>query len=66
MIVNIEAGFLTPPFGLNLFVSMALAGKPLVEVIKAVWPFILIFLFCLLTITFVPKISLFLPELLLH
>lgn len=66
MIVNIEAGFLTPPFGLNLFVSMALAGKPLVEVIKAVWPFILIFLFCLLTITFVPKISLFLPELLLR
>lgn len=66
MIVNIEAGFLTPPFGLNLFVSMALAKTTLVEVAKAVLPFSILFLFCLLTITFIPKISLLLPELLLR
>ena len=66
MIVNIESGFLTPPFGLNLFVSMAIAKTTLVEVGKAILPFIILFLCCLLTITYVPKISLLLPELLLR
>lgn len=66
MIVNIEIGFLTPPFGLNLFVSMALAKKSLVEVGRAVLPFIILFLLCLLTITYVPQISLLLPQLLLR
>jgi C4-dicarboxylate transporter, DctM subunit len=65
MIVNIECGFLTPPFGLNLFVSMAIMKKSLIEIGRAVFPFILLFLFCLLVITYVPKLSLFLPELLL-
>lgn len=65
MIVNIECGFLTPPFGLNLFVSMAIMKKSLIEIGRAVLPFILLFLICLLVITYVPKLSLFLPELLL-
>ena len=65
MIVNIECGFLTPPFGMNLFVSMAIMKKSLIEIGRAVLPFILLFLFCLLVITYVPKLSLFLPELLL-
>ena len=66
MIVNIECGFLTPPFGLNLFVSMAIMRKSLVEIGRAVLPFILLFLACLLVITYVPKISLILPELFLR
>ncbi|MCX7965912.1 MAG: TRAP transporter large permease subunit [Syntrophorhabdaceae bacterium] len=65
MIINIECGFLTPPFGLNLFVSMAIMRKTLVEVGKAVLPFIALFIGCLFTITYLPKISLILPELLL-
>jgi C4-dicarboxylate transporter DctM subunit len=66
MIVNIECGFLTPPFGLNLFVSMAIMRRSLIEIGKAVLPFILLFLFCLLVITYVPKLSTLLPELLLR
>jgi C4-dicarboxylate transporter, DctM subunit len=65
MIVNIECGFLTPPFGLNLFVSMAIMRKSLVEIGKAVLPFILLFLACLMVITYVPWLSTVLPELLL-
>jgi C4-dicarboxylate transporter DctM subunit len=65
MIVNIECGFLTPPFGLNLFVSMAIMKRSLVDITKAVLPFILVFIGCLLVITYVPKLSLLLPELLL-
>jgi C4-dicarboxylate transporter DctM subunit len=62
MIVNVEFGFLTFPFGLNLFVSMGLTGKPLTEVAKAVMPFLFLLLFCLLAITFIPWLSLVLPN----
>lgn len=66
MIVNIEMGFLTPPFGLNLFVSMAIMKRSLVEIGRAVLPFILLLLACLLVITYVPILSTFLPDLLLR
>ena len=66
MIVNVECGFLTPPFGLNLFVSMAIMKRSLVDVGKAILPFILLFLGCLLVLTYVPQISTFLPKLLLR
>lgn len=66
MIINIECGFLTPPFGLNLFVSMAIMRRSLIEIGKAVLPFILLFLACLLVITYIPKLSLLLPDLLIR
>jgi C4-dicarboxylate transporter, DctM subunit len=66
MIINIECGFLTPPFGLNLFVSMAIMKRSLIEIGKAVLPFILLFIGCLLVITYVPKLSLILPEIFLR
>lgn len=66
MIINIECGFLTPPFGLNLFVSMAIMKRSLIEIGKAVFPYILLFLACLLVITYIPKLSLLLPDLLLR
>lgn len=65
MVLLIEFGFLTPPFGLNLFVAMAMTNKPLAKVSWAVAPFLIIMLLCVLIITFIPQISLFLPNLLL-
>ena len=62
MIVNVEFGFLTFPFGLNLFVSMGITGKSLTEVAKAVMPFLFLLLLCLMLITYVPDISTFLPR----
>jgi C4-dicarboxylate transporter DctM subunit len=64
MIVNIEFGFLTFPFGLNLFVAMGITGKSLTQVGKAVFPFLLLLLGGLLLITYVPWISLGLSRLL--
>lgn len=61
MVMVIEFGFLTPPFGLNLFVAMGLTKKSLVEVSKGVLPFLLLLLACLLLVTFIPSISLYLP-----
>lgn len=66
MIVNIECGFLTPPFGLNLFVAMAIMKRSLVEIGKSILPFILLFLGCLVIITYVPQLSTLLPKLLLR
>lgn len=62
MVLVIEYGFLTPPFGLNLFVAMGLTKKSLLEVSRAVLPFLVILLICLFICTYVPWISLFLPN----
>ena len=66
MVMVIEFGFLTPPFGLNLFVAMGLTQKSLVEVSKGVLPFLLLLLACLLLVTFIPSTSLYLPMKLLR
>jgi C4-dicarboxylate transporter DctM subunit len=65
MIVNIEFGFLTFPFGLNLFVAMGITGKSLTEIGKAVMPFLFLLLIGLFLITYIPAISLWLPGLLM-
>jgi len=56
-IVNLEIGYLTPPVGLNLFVSSTLFDKPLGHMIKSVAPFILLMFGGLMIITFVPEVS---------
>jgi len=66
MIVNVEFGFLTFPFGLNLFVAMGITGKTLTEVAKGVLPFLFLLLLSLLLITYFPWISLILPRWLMH
>ncbi len=65
MVLMIEYGFLTPPFGLNLFVTMGITGESLTRVGRAVGPFLFWLLLCVLAIAFIPQISLFLPNLLL-
>ncbi|MDH2926585.1 TRAP transporter large permease [Lonepinella koalarum] len=63
MVVNMEIGLITPPIGLNLFVSSAITGMPLTQVIKAAMPWLMLLLFFLLLITYIPAISLTLPNL---
>ncbi|MCF8034796.1 MAG: TRAP transporter large permease subunit [Desulfarculaceae bacterium] len=66
MVLVIEFGFLTPPFGLNLFVAMGLTDQPLTTVARATAPFLLLLLACVFLVIFIPEISLFLPKLLLR
>ncbi len=63
MVVNMEIGMLTPPVGLNLFVTAGITGESLGWAIKAALPWLSLLLFFLILITYVPQISLFLPEL---
>ena len=57
-IVNLELGYLTPPLGINLFVSSTVFKRPVIEVIKGTLPFLFLMLFCLAVIVFFPFLSL--------
>jgi tripartite ATP-independent transporter DctM subunit len=60
---NLEIGFLTPPFGLNLFISSFRFRRPVTEVYRATWPFLVVLLIALMIITYWPDMSLWLPSL---
>lgn len=62
MVVNMEIGLITPPVGLNLFVTSAVTGMPVGSVIRAAMPWLMLLLFFLAIITYVPAISLALPN----
>jgi C4-dicarboxylate transporter DctM subunit len=66
MVLNIEFGMLTPPFGLNLFVSMGVTGENMRTVVRGVAPCLGLLLLCLLAVTYIPDLSLFLPKLFLR
>ena len=61
--VNMELGMVSPPVGLNLFVTSGLTGMSIKDVIVAAWPWTLTILVGLLLITYIPDIVLFLPNL---
>jgi C4-dicarboxylate transporter DctM subunit len=64
MVVNMEIGMITPPVGLNLFVTSGITGMSIVEVMRAALPWLSILLVFLMMITYIPQISLVLPNLL--
>lgn len=64
MTVNMEIGMITPPVGLNLYVASGISHLGLTETTKACAPWILVMLVYLIFITYVPIISLWLPNLL--
>jgi C4-dicarboxylate transporter DctM subunit len=62
MTVNMEIGMITPPVGLNLFVTSGIAKLPVTDVIRAAAPWLLVLLSVLAIVTYVPWISLALPQ----
>ena len=64
MTINMELGMITPPVGLNLYVASGLAKMGLTDVTKAAAPWIVVVTAVLLLVTYVPQISLWLPNLL--
>ncbi|MBW2726443.1 MAG: TRAP transporter large permease subunit, partial [Deltaproteobacteria bacterium] len=59
-LANMQIGYITPPVGMNLFISSHRFERPVIEVYRATIPFFMILLLCVLLITYVPAISLFL------
>lgn len=65
MVVNMEIGMITPPIGLNLFVTSGITGMSMVQVIRAAMPFVAVLMVFLVIVTYIPAISTFLPTLLM-
>ena len=61
MTVNMEIGMVTPPVGLNLFVTAGVARMDVGQVVRAALPWLMVLIAVLLLITYVPAISLALP-----
>ncbi|PWQ99533.1 TRAP transporter large permease [Leucothrix arctica] len=62
MVVNMEIGMITPPVGLNLFVTSGVAGMPMMAVVRAALPFLVILFVFLIMVTYIPWLSTFLPN----
>lgn len=62
VVLNMMIGLIHPPFGMLLFVTKALTGIPIGEMVKEGWPFLAMLLLLLLAITVFPQIVLWLPQ----
>ncbi len=62
IVTNLAIGMLTPPLGICLMVSSSIAETKILDISKAITPFLLIMIFDLLLITFVPFLTTFLPS----
>lgn len=63
LVIGAEIGLMTPPVGVNLFVASGISGVSLEKMSRGILPFILTMIIGLFIMTYVPKISLFLPQL---
>lgn len=61
--LNVSLGMITPPFGLDIFVASSTLNKPVADIIRGVWPFVVVNVIVLLLVTYIPQISLFIPKL---
>jgi C4-dicarboxylate transporter DctM subunit len=62
VVVNIMLGLVTPPYGLLLFIMTNISGAPVKDIIRDALPFLFWMIVCLLLITFIPDMVLWLPR----
>ena len=60
--VNMEIGMITPPVGLNLYVTSGITKMGITELTVAVWPWLLTMLVFLALVTYWPPLSIWLPK----
>ncbi len=65
MVVNMEIGMITPPVGLNLFVTAGVARMSVINVVKAALPWVGIMMVFLILVTYIPIISTWLPTIMM-
>jgi TRAP-type C4-dicarboxylate transport system permease large subunit len=62
VLTNLEIGYLTPPVGMNLFISSMKFDRSVLLLYRSVLLFIALLLVALILVTYVPELSLWLPE----
>ena len=65
MVVNMEIGMITPPVGLNLFVTAGVANMSMIDIVKAASPWLGVMFLFLIIVTYVPFVSTWLPTLMM-
>lgn len=65
IVLNLMIGMITPPIGLNLFVVSAIGGVGVIEIFRAAIPYVAVLFAVLLLVTYVPALSMYLPDLLM-
>ena len=65
MVVNMEIGMITPPVGLNLFVTAGVANMSMLNVVRAAAPWLVIMFLFLIIVTYVPWVSTWLPTMMM-
>ena len=65
MVVNMEIGMITPPVGLNLFVTSGVANMPMMSVVRAALPFLAVLFVFLIMVTYIPILSTWLPTMMM-
>jgi C4-dicarboxylate transporter DctM subunit len=63
VIANLAIGQFTPPFGLNIYVTSTVSKQSMVQMMPGLMKFLIINVIALLLLTYIPQISLFLPNL---
>jgi len=63
VVLSAAVGTLTPPMGTVMFTTCSITGVKIADYVKESWPFYIVLVTCLLLITYIPQISLFLPNL---
>ena len=63
-LVNYSVGMITPPVGLNLFVAVTISKMNLLEIFRGCIPFVVVMIFGLIIITYIPWLSLAIPSML--
>lgn len=63
LLLNLAIGLLTPPVGSTLFVGCAIGNVSIEKITKSLWPFYLTLIIVLILITYIPAITMFLPNL---
>ncbi len=63
LVANLAIGFITPPLGVNLFVASSVGKVKFERIVRAIIPFMISMIICLIVITYVPELSLWLPGL---
>ncbi len=58
-LTNLEIGYITPPVGINLFISSFRFNKPVLELYKVSIPYLILLLIALIIITYIPWLTLF-------
>jgi len=64
-VLNVSIGMMTPPYGLTMYLMLRIADITMLDFIRAMWPFLTALLAALLLITYIPAITLWLPNLVL-